>query len=81
MFRPNGHMHTLSSTRARLVIPGMSNRIRRVIRDEITCGSYLEVQSLRFDIQIARPQYYSDAEASRHKTVVQRSISYMLKGD
>ena len=73
-------MHDLQATLSTLQVPEMANRIRRVIRDEISCGMYLEVQSIRFDIQIARPQYYTQNESVRHLHVVQRSISYLLKG-
>ena len=72
-------MHDLQATLTTLQAPEMANRIRRVIRDEISCGLYLEIQSIRFDIQIARPQYYAENESMRHLHVVQRAISYLLK--
>ena len=81
MFQPNGCTHDLQNTLSMLQVPEMANRIRRVIRDEISCGMFLEVQSIRFDVQIARPQYYSQNESVRHLHVVQRAISYILKGD
>ena len=59
----------------------MTNRVRRVIRDEISCGNYLEVQSVRFDVQIVRPLYLTQPQAARHLCVIQRAITYMLKGN
>ena len=59
--------------------PCMINRVRRVIRDEITCGKYLDLQSIRFDVQIARPDNLCERETDRHKSVVRRSLTYLLK--
>ena len=80
MYQTNGRMHTLASTRSRILIPTMINRIRRVVRDEIACGDLLELQSIRFDVQIVRPSYHDLKTASTHMRVVQRSLGNMLKG-
>ena len=55
--------------------PRIVNRVRRIIRDEITCGGNLELQSVRFDMQIIRPINLCVREAERHKSIIQRSIA------
>ena len=80
MYQTNGRMHTLATTRARISIPTMVNRIRRVVRDEISCGEQFEMQSIRFDVQIVRPTHYDMQTSSRHLRVIQRSLENMLKG-
>ena len=81
MYQQNGRMHTLAATRSRLVLPTMINRIRRVVRDEVSCGDCLELQSIRFDVQIVRPAHFDLQTARRHLKVVQRSLGNMLKGE
>ena len=81
MYQPNGHMHTLAITRERLATPTVINRIRRVVREEISCGDCFELQSIRFDLHIVRPLNYTSKAANRHMAVVQRSLEYMLKGN
>ena len=74
-------MHTLSATRKRFELPQMLNRVRRVIRDEISCGNFMEVQNIRFDLQIVCPKHYTISGSERHLAVVQRMLKYMLKGE
>ena len=81
MFQSTGRMHTLAETRSRLIIPTMVNRIRRVVRDEISCGNCFEMQSIRFDVQIIRPNHFDMKTSGRHLRVVQRSLESMLKGN
>ena len=81
MFQKNGHMQTLSATRKRFELPQMLNRVRRVIRDEISCGNFMEVQSIRFDLQIVCPKHLTISGSERHLMVVQRALKYMLKGE
>ena len=58
----------------------MVNRLRRVVRDEISCGNCLELQSIRFDMQVVRPIGYDLERTKNHKKTVQRMLRYMVKG-
>ena len=80
MYRPNGRMQLLEYARKQTEICPTVNRVRRVVRDQIYCGTDLELQSIRFDVHLICPNNLSDEAYKRHLDVIRPTLTFMLKG-
>ena len=80
MYQLNGRMQTLAHARSQTEIVPTVNRVRRVIRDQISCGNELELQSLRYDVHLISPNNFPNEEAHlRHLEIVRPVLVFMLK--
>ena len=80
MYQLNGRMQTLLHARHQTEIIPTVNRVRRVVRDQLTCGKELEIQNIRFDVQILSPNNLSGEAHERHLDLIRHALIYLLKG-
>ena len=77
----NGEYVPLTHTNAITAVNPAQNRLRRVERCEMSCGSVLEIHCLRFDIQLGCAAYLDYPVIQHHIVTAQKMYAYMIRSE
>ena len=75
----NGKYVSLKHTNAVSSVIPATNRLRRIERCELECGSNLEIHCLRFDILLGCAAYLDFPIIQQHLTTVHKTYGYMIR--